>query len=147
MAPLPRSSLRVAGASYLQQLEQACKAAGRAVPANLRDAPRLYQGASVFLGAHDDFAYGQWGIDYEAGIAAITDDVAMGATPDQAHLNIKLLMLINDITLRLWRRRAGRRLRLSQAKPAMATRPSPSRPTSWVTPGAAARCITPCAAA
>ena len=103
MAPLPRSSLRVAGASYLQQIERACKAAGVDVPANLREAPRLYQGASDdFLGAHDDItlAHEQWGIDYEAGIAAITDDVAMGSTPDQAHLNIKLLMLVNDITLR-----------------------------------------------
>ena len=78
MAPLPRSSLRVAGASYLQQIERACKAAGLDAPANLRDAPRMYQGASDdFLGPHDDItlAHEQWGIDYEAGIAAITDDV------------------------------------------------------------------------
>src|SRR5450830_101777 len=46
MAPLPRSSLRVAGVSYLQQVERACKAAGREVPANLRDTPLMYQGAS-----------------------------------------------------------------------------------------------------
>lgn len=44
MAPLPRSSLRVAGASYLQQIERACKAAGVEAPGNLRDAPRMYQG-------------------------------------------------------------------------------------------------------
>lgn len=103
MAPLPRSSLRVAGVAYLQQVERACKAAGREVPADLRDTPRLYQGASDnFLGPCDDIvlAHQEWGIDYEAGIAAITDDVAMASTPDQAHLQIKLLMLVNDITLR-----------------------------------------------
>ncbi|MBG6219341.1 MULTISPECIES: fumarylacetoacetate hydrolase family protein [unclassified Janthinobacterium] len=127
MAPLPRSSLRVAGASYLQQIERACKAAGVDVPANLREAPRLYQGASDdFRGAHDDIsvAHEQWGIDYEAGIAAITDDVFMGSTPDQAHLNIKLLMLVNDITLRkLVPGEQASGYGLLQAKPAMACSP------------------------
>ena len=127
MAPLPRSSLRVAGASYLQQIERACKAAGVDAPANLREAPRLYQGASDdFLGAHDDItlAHEQWGIDYEAGIAAITDDVAMGSTPDQAHLNIKLLMLVNDITLRnLAPEEQASGCGFLQSKPAMACSP------------------------
>jgi len=127
MAPLPRSSLRVAGVSYLQQVERACKAAGREVPANLRDTPLMYQGASdQFLGPQDPIvlAYEQWGIDYEAGIAAITDDVAMGSTADQAHMGIKLLMLVNDVTLR---NLAGDELASGhgylQAKPAMACSP------------------------
>ncbi|MEG2961779.1 MAG: fumarylacetoacetate hydrolase family protein, partial [Janthinobacterium sp.] len=79
-----------------------------------------------FLGAHDDItlAHEQWGIDYEAGIAAITDDVAMGSTPDQAHLNIKLLMLVNDITLRnLEPDEQACGYGFLQAKPAMACSP------------------------
>ena len=127
MAPLPRSSLRVAGSAYLQQVERACKAAGVEVPPDLREAPRMYQGASDgFLGAQDDIvlAYEQWGIDYEAGIAAITDDVAMGATADQAHLHIKLLMLVNDITLRnLAQAEQAGGYGFLQAKPALACSP------------------------
>ena len=127
MAPLPRSSQRVAGAAYLQQIERACKAAGQEVPADLRDAPRLYQGASdAFLGAQDEIAlaYEQWGIDYEAGIAVITDDVAMGVTADQAHMNIKLLMLVNDITLRnLAQAEQASGYGLVQSKPGMACSP------------------------
>ena len=127
MAPLPRSSLRVAGVSYLQQVERACKAAGRDVPANLRETPLMYQGASDhFLGAQDAIvlAYEQWGIDYEAGIAAITDDVAMGSTADQAHMGIKLLMLVNDITLRsLAPDELASGHGYLQAKPAMACSP------------------------
>ena len=127
MAPLPRSSQRVAGAAYLQQIERACKAAGQEIPADLRDAPRLYQGASdAFLGAQDEImlAYEQWGIDYEAGIAVITDDVAMGATADQAHMNIKLLMLVNDISLRnLAQAEQANGYGLVQSKPGMACSP------------------------
>ena len=127
MAPLPRSSQRVAGSAYLQQIERACKAAGQDVPGDLRDAPRLYQGASDgFLGAHDDItlAHEQWGIDYEAGIAVITDDVAMGVTADQAHMSIKLLMLVNDITLRnLASMEQAGGYGYLQAKPAMACSP------------------------
>ncbi|WP_308924885.1 fumarylacetoacetate hydrolase family protein [Janthinobacterium sp. J1-1] len=127
MAPLPRSSQRAAGAAYLQQIERACKAAGQGVPPDLRDAPRLYQGASdAFLGAQDEImlAYEQWGIDYEAGIAVITDDVAMGATADQAHMNIKLLMLVNDISLRnLAQAEQANGYGLVQSKPGMACSP------------------------
>ena len=127
MAPLPRSSQRVAGMAYLQQIERACKAAGREIPADLRDAPRLYQGASdAFLGAQDEIvlAYEQWGIDYEAGIAVITDDVDMGATADQAHMHIKLLMLVNDVSLRnLAQAEQAGGYGFVQSKPAMACAP------------------------
>ncbi len=127
MAPLPRSSQRVAGAAYLQRIERACKAAGQDIPGDLREAPRLVQGASdTFLGAQDaiELAYEQWGIDYEAGVAVITDDVALGATADQAHMNIKLLMLVNDISLRnLQQAEQASGYGLVQAKPAMACSP------------------------
>ncbi|KAB8043550.1 fumarylacetoacetate hydrolase family protein [Janthinobacterium aquaticum] len=127
LAPLPRSSARVAGVSYLQQIERACKAAGREVPADLRETPRLYQGASDnFLGACADIelAHVEWGIDYEAGLAVITDDVAMAATPDQAQMGIKLLMLFNDITLRnVAAEEAGTGFGFLQAKPAVACSP------------------------
>lgn len=63
----------------------------------------MYQGASDdFLGPLDDIvlAREEWGIDFEAGLAVITGDVPMGATPDQAHQQIRLLMLLNDVSLR-----------------------------------------------
>jgi fumarylacetoacetate (FAA) hydrolase len=45
-------------------------------------------------------AHEEWGIDFEAEVAVVTGDVAMGATPDEAHGQIRLLMLANDVSLR-----------------------------------------------
>ncbi|MDC8759341.1 fumarylacetoacetate hydrolase family protein [Janthinobacterium fluminis] len=102
MAPLPRACQWVAGAAYPNHVELACKAANIAAPESLRSEPPMRQGGGDFRGPHEAIAlaYEQWGIDFEAGLAAITDDVAMGATPDQAHLHVKLLALVNDVTLR-----------------------------------------------
>ena len=63
----------------------------------------MYQGGSdALLGPRDDIAlfHEEWGIDFEAEVAVITDDIAMGATPDQAYQQIRLLMLVNDVSLR-----------------------------------------------
>ncbi|CDG81863.1 fumarylacetoacetate hydrolase family protein [Janthinobacterium agaricidamnosum] len=103
MAPLPRTYLRAAGAAYPSLAERLHKADRSAAPDNWRDEPRIYQGAGDDLqGPRDDIllAYEQWGIDFDAGLAVITDDVAMGATPDQAHQQIRLVMLVNDVALR-----------------------------------------------
>jgi fumarylacetoacetate (FAA) hydrolase len=65
--------------------------------------PLMYQGGSDdFLGPTQDIvlAHEEWGIDFEAEVAVITDDVPMGSTPDQAHQHIRLLMLVNDVSLR-----------------------------------------------
>jgi fumarylacetoacetate (FAA) hydrolase len=103
MAPLPRAYQAVAGVAHVQHLEWQYKARGEPAPAWLRDEPVLARGAADQLaGPHDDvlLAHEAWGIDFEAGLAAITGDVAMGATPDQAHGQIRLLMLVNNVALR-----------------------------------------------
>ena len=63
----------------------------------------MYMGASdAFLGPCDDIPVQSedWGIDFESEVAVITDDVPAGVTPDQARQHIKLLMLVNDVSLR-----------------------------------------------
>ncbi len=62
----------------------------------------MTQGGGELLGPHDDIvlAHEEWGIDFGAGIAAIVDDLPAGATPDEAHGRIRLLMLANEVTLR-----------------------------------------------
>ena len=73
------------------------------MPASFWEDPLMYQGGSDdFLGPHDDIvlAHEEWGIDFEAEVAVVTGDVPMGATPDEAHQQIRLLMLANDVSLR-----------------------------------------------
>lgn len=103
MAPLPRTFLRIAGAAYPSLAERLHKAANSVLPDDWRDEPRLYQGAGDdLLGPQDAIvlAHEQAGIDFDAGLAVITDDVALGVTPDQAQQQIRLLLLVNDIALR-----------------------------------------------
>jgi fumarylacetoacetate (FAA) hydrolase len=103
MAPLPRAYQRVDGSAYLNHVELVRKARGTAMPASFRDEPLMVQGGSDdFLGPMDDIvlAREEWGIDFEAEVAVITGDVATGATPDEAHGQIRLLTLVNDVSLR-----------------------------------------------
>jgi fumarylacetoacetate (FAA) hydrolase len=98
MAPLPRASQWVDGTAYLQHLDLLQHGASI-----VRDEPSMVQGAGDdFLGPNDDIllAHDEWGIDFEAKLAALTGDVAMGATPDQAQQQIRLLVLANGIALR-----------------------------------------------
>ncbi len=103
MAPLPRAFQWADGSAYVNHVELVRKARGAEMPASFWDEPLMYQGGSDdLLGPTDDIAlfHEQWGIDFEAEVAVITDDVPMGATPDQAHQRIRLLMLANDVSLR-----------------------------------------------
>ncbi|MFL6676010.1 MAG: fumarylacetoacetate hydrolase family protein [Massilia sp.] len=103
MAPLPRAFQWADGSAYVNHVELVRKARGAEMPASFWEDPLMYQGGSDdFLGPMDDIvlAHEEWGIDFEAEVAAVTDDVPMGATPDQAYLHIKLLMLANDVSLR-----------------------------------------------
>ena len=80
-------------------------ASGSALPDDWRGGPRLVQGGSDdFLGPTDEAWFGSatWDIDFESGLAVITDDVAMGASPGQALDGVRLLMLANGWTLRQW---------------------------------------------
>ncbi|MBV6321303.1 fumarylacetoacetate hydrolase family protein [Duganella violaceipulchra] len=103
MAPLPRAFQWADGSAYVNHVELVRKARGAELPPSFWEDPLMYQGGSDdFLGPHDDIAlfHEEWGIDFEAEVAVITDDVSMGATPDQAHQRIRLLMLVNDVSLR-----------------------------------------------
>jgi len=88
MAPLPRAYQWADGSAYVDQIAED---------------PLMYQGGSDdFLGPMDEIvlAHEEWGIDFEAEVAVITGDVKMGATPDEANGQIRLLMLANDVSLR-----------------------------------------------
>ena len=103
MAPLPRAYQWVDGSAYLHHVELVRKARNAEMPASFRSDPLMYQGGSDdFIGPTDDIVLesAEWGIDFEAELAAITGDVPMGATPEQAEAQIKLLMLVNDVSLR-----------------------------------------------
>ncbi len=103
MAPLPRACQWADGSAYLNHVELVRKARGAEVPASFYEDPLMYQGGSDdFLGPQDDacFADEAWGIDFEAEVAVITGDVAMGSTPQAALEGVRLLMLANDWSLR-----------------------------------------------
>ncbi|MDF3019754.1 MAG: 2-keto-4-pentenoate hydratase [Steroidobacteraceae bacterium] len=102
-APLPRAFHWVDGSAYVNHVELVRKARGAEMPESFWTDPLVYQGGSDdLLGAHDDvpFADESWGIDLEAEVAVITDDVPMGTTVDAAASHIKLIALVNDWSLR-----------------------------------------------
>jgi fumarylacetoacetate (FAA) hydrolase len=102
-APLPRAYHWVDGSAYVNHVELVRKARGAEMPASFWTDPLVYQGGSDdLLGACDDvpFADEAWGIDLEAEIAVITDDVPMGTSAADAGAHIKLLTLVNDWSLR-----------------------------------------------
>lgn len=102
-APLPRAYEWIDGSAYINHIVLVRKARGAEPPATLKTDPLVYQGASgVFLGPNDDIAHfsEEWGIDFESEIAVVTGDVPMGTPAAQAGQHVKLLMLVNDVTLR-----------------------------------------------
>ena len=103
MAPLPRAFQWADGSAYVNHVELVRKARGADMPASFWDDPLMYQGGSDDLqgpAADIEMAHEEWGIDFEAEVAVITGDVAAGATPDEAHQQIRLLLLANDVSLR-----------------------------------------------
>ncbi|MBW8638462.1 fumarylacetoacetate hydrolase family protein [Hoeflea sp. WL0058] len=102
-SPLPRAYQWADGSAYLSHMRLVRKARGAELPANAAKDPLLYQGGSdAFLAPTDGISLGDpdWGLDFEAEIAVVTDDVPAGVTADQARGHIKLIMLCNDISLR-----------------------------------------------
>ena len=102
-SPLPRAYQWADGSAYLNHVQLVRKARNAEMPETFWSDPLMYQGASDrFIGPFDPIEAGSedWGIDFEGEIAAITDDVAMGTTPEQARKHIKLIMLVNDVSLR-----------------------------------------------
>ena len=103
-SPLPRSFQWADGSAYLSHMRLVRKARGAEMPPNSEIEPLLYQGGSdYFLGPTDNIICPDtsWGLDFESEIAIITDDVPMGCSVSEAPEHIKLVMLCNDISLRL----------------------------------------------
>ncbi|AYC32253.1 FAA hydrolase family protein [Pseudomonas cavernae] len=102
-SPLPRAFHWADGSAYVNHVELVRKARGAEMPESFWHEPLMYQGGSdTFMPPHApiEMADEAWGIDLEAEIAVITDDVPMGATPAEAAGHIQLLMLVNDVSLR-----------------------------------------------
>ncbi len=102
-APLPRAYQWADGSAYLNHVELVRKARGAEMPASFWEDPLMYQGGSDrFIGPVDpiEAVSEAHGIDFESEVAVITDDVPMGVTPQAAAGHIKLVMLVNDVSLR-----------------------------------------------
>ncbi len=102
-SPLPRAYQWADGSAYVNHVELVRKARGAEMPSNFWTDPLMYQGGSDnFLGPQDNIPVQDeaYGIDFEAEIAVITHNVAMGISPAQAKDKIALFMLCNDVSLR-----------------------------------------------
>lgn len=103
MAPLPRAYQWADGSAYVNHVELVRKARNAEMPESFWHDPLMYQGGSDdFLGPTDDIALlsEDWGIDFGSEVAVITDDVPMGVKVNHAAQHIRLLMLVNDVSLR-----------------------------------------------
>jgi len=103
-SPLPRAYQWADASSYVTHIELVRKSRGVEMPKELWTDPLMYQGGSdTFFGPHDSIPLASnedWGLDYEAEVAIVTDDVPMGIQADKAKAHTKLLMLVNDVSLR-----------------------------------------------
>ena len=102
-SPLPRAYQWADGSAYVNHVELVRKARGAELPESFWTDPLMYQGGSdSFLGARDPIVMADdaWGIDMEGEIAVIVDDVPAGASVDVARDAIRLVMLVNDVSLR-----------------------------------------------
>jgi len=102
-SPLPRAYEFVDGSAYLPHVERVRRARGATVPESFYTDPLMYQATSAgFLGPRDPVVVPseEYGIDLEAEVVVVTDDVPMAVTPAQASAHIQLIGLINDVSLR-----------------------------------------------
>ena len=102
-SPLPRAYQWADGSAYVNHVELVRKARGAEMPESFWTDPLMYQGGSdTFLGPRDPIlaADEAWGIDFEAEVAVITGDVPMGVSPEQALDCVRLITIVNDVSLR-----------------------------------------------
>ncbi|OHE84992.1 MAG: 2-keto-4-pentenoate hydratase [Lysobacterales bacterium RIFOXYA1_FULL_69_10] len=102
-SPLPRAYEFVDGSAYLPHVERVRRARGAEVPESFYTDPLMYQAVSAgFYGPRDPVRVPseEYGIDLEAEIVVITDDVPMAVSPEQAAGHIQLVGLVNDVSLR-----------------------------------------------
>jgi fumarylacetoacetate (FAA) hydrolase len=102
-APLPRAYQWADGSAYVVHVELVRKARGVEMPPSFWTDPLMYQGGSdSFIGPNDEIEMAEeaWGIDFEGEIGVIVDDVPMGISPEAAAKHIKLVTILNDVSLR-----------------------------------------------
>jgi fumarylacetoacetate (FAA) hydrolase len=102
-SPLPRAYQIADGSAYLNHIMLVRKARGAEMPPEFKVDPLMYQGVSdIIMGPMDPIpvASEEYGIDFEAEVAVITDDVPMGISAADALAHVKLIMLMNDVSLR-----------------------------------------------
>ncbi|MDP3841246.1 MAG: fumarylacetoacetate hydrolase family protein [Oxalobacteraceae bacterium] len=102
-SPLPRAYQWADGSAYINHVELVRRARGAELPASFWTDPLMYQGGSdSFIGPHDPIhaLSEDWGIDLEAEVAVISGDLAMGASPAECAQAIRLVLLVNDVSLR-----------------------------------------------
>lgn len=102
-SPLPRAYQWADGSAYVNHVELVRKARGAEMPESFWTDPLVYQGGSDdFIGPQEDIILpsDDWGIDFEGEVAVVTDDVPMGCSDEQAGERIRLIMLVNDVSLR-----------------------------------------------
>jgi fumarylacetoacetate (FAA) hydrolase len=126
-SPLPRAYQWADGSAYVNHVELVRKARGAEMPASFWTDPLMYQGGSdTFLGPREDIVMLDvgWGIDFEGEVAVVTGEVPMGASTAQAAEQIRLLMLVNDVSLRnLIPAELGKGFGFFQSKPSSAFSP------------------------
>lgn len=103
MAPLPRAYQWADGSAYVNHVELVRKARNAEMPDSFWHDPLMYQGGSDdFIGPNEDIELQteEWGLDFESEIAVVTDDVPMGCKVQHAAQYIRLIVLVNDVSLR-----------------------------------------------
>jgi len=127
LAPLPRAYQWADGSAYVNHVALVRKARGAEVPESFWTDPLMYQGGSDgFLGPREaiPLADESWGLDFEAEVAVVTGDVPQGATREVAAKAIRLVMLVNDVSLRnLIPGELAKGFGFFQSKPASAASP------------------------
>lgn len=102
-SPLPRAYQWADGSAYVNHVELVRKARGAEMPESFWSDPLMYQGGSDdFIGPRDDVLLpsDEWGVDFEGEVAVVTDDVPMQCSAADAASRIRLVMLVNDVSLR-----------------------------------------------
>ena len=121
MAPIPRAYHWADGSAYVTHVELVRKARNAELPESFWTDPLMYMGASdAFIGATDDILIEkeEWGIDFESEVAVITDDVPPGVDAQTALKHIKLVTILNDVSLRnLIPAELGKQFGFYQSKP------------------------------
>lgn len=103
LAPLPRTYQWIDGSAYLNHIELVRKARGAEMPASFLTDPLVYQGGSDrFLAPTEPIRHAteDWGIDFEAEVAVVTGDVPYGTRAADAEPFVRLVLLVNDVSLR-----------------------------------------------